>query len=161
MRIEYDPGVISYEELLDVFWDSHNPFYEAMSTQYRSRIFYHNEEQRQIAEASKQRAEAENGREIVTEILPAGEFYLAEDYHQKYYMRGNSHLAAEMTAIYPDINDLVASTAAARINGYLGGYGTIGELEAQVDQLGLSADGQQRLLDAASKRISGTICGLR
>jgi peptide-methionine (S)-S-oxide reductase len=74
-------------------------------------------------------------------------------------MRGNSYLAAEMTAIYPDINDLVASTVAARINGYLGGYGTMGQLEAQIDRLGLSADGRQRLLDAASRRISGPICG--
>lgn len=161
MRIEYDPGVISYEELLDVFWDSHSPIYPAASRQYQSFILYHSEEQRALAIASKDDEQTRNEREILTEIIPAGRFYLAEDYHQKYYLRGNPELIREMMAIYPDLLDLVASTAAARINGYLAGNGTAAGLAAQIDKLGLSAAGQDRLLDAASWRLSGPVCGLR
>ncbi|MFO7956967.1 MAG: peptide-methionine (S)-S-oxide reductase MsrA [Candidatus Brocadiia bacterium] len=91
VKVEYDPSVVSYEELLDVFWDSHNPTTANrqgfdVGYQYRSAIFYHNEEQREAAEASK-KALDESGRHdnpVVTRIEPAGEFWRAEEYHQQY-----------------------------------------------------------------------------
>ena len=91
-RIEFDPNVISFEKLLDVFWHTHDPTTlnrqgNDVGTQYRSAIFYHNEEQREIAEKSKR--ELEKGGvykdPIVTEITPFKKFYVAEDYHKKYY----------------------------------------------------------------------------
>jgi len=146
IQIEYDPAQISYEELLDVFWSSHDPSTPAWSRQYMSIIFYHDEAQRSLALKTRDRQAAALDREIVTEIVPAGEFYLAEDYHQKYWLQQTPALMAEFEAIYPDEADFVASTAAARVNGYLGGNGTCEGLRAESGELGLSPEGVQRLV---------------
>ncbi len=119
IEIDYDPAVISYGELLDVFWNSHDPGGSPWSGQYRSAIFYHNEEQEKAAVESMKREEARTHRKIYTEISPASRFYQAEDYHQKYYLRQRPDLIRELMAIYPSNEDLLNSTAAARLNGYL------------------------------------------
>jgi len=116
-------------------------------------IFYHNEEQRALAIESKKRQEEKLGRAIVTEITPFSEFYLAEDYHQKYYLTSESDLVKELRDIYPDIHDFIASTAAARLNGYVGGYGTLETLEEKLDNLGLSEAGRNRLLEVAERGL--------
>lgn len=93
-QIEFDPNIISFEKLLDVFWHTHDPTTlnrqgNDVGTQYRSVIFYHDEKQREIAEKSKRELE-ETGiykNPIVTEIVPLDKFYVAEDYHKKYYER--------------------------------------------------------------------------
>ncbi len=92
IQIAYNPEEISFEELLEVFWKTHDPTTlnrqgNDAGTQYRSAVFYHNEEQRQIAQAYKQQLEASGTFDdpIVTEIVPLGKFYEAEDYHQDYY----------------------------------------------------------------------------
>lgn len=86
VEVTFDPSVISYDRLLEVFWSIHHPTYP-QKTQYASRIFYHTPEQRAAAEASRDRhRQAGSGaRPIVTEILPAGDFWAAEEYHQQYY----------------------------------------------------------------------------
>ncbi len=91
VEVDFDPEVVGYNTLLDVFWNNHNPTTlnrqgPDVGTQYRSVIFYHNEEQKELAERSKQIVE-QTGRfkqPIVTEIVPASTFYVAEDYHQQY-----------------------------------------------------------------------------
>jgi peptide-methionine (S)-S-oxide reductase len=93
VRVVFDPSRISYENLLRVFWESHDPTQgmrqgNDLGTQYRSAIFYHSPEQQAAAETSrtayqKKLAEAGYG-EITTEIMPASDFYFAEDYHQQY-----------------------------------------------------------------------------
>jgi len=96
-QITFDPDVISYAEILDVFWRTHDPTTlnrqgADVGTQYRSVIFYHDDEQRRIAEASKAQANASGlwKNPIVTEISPLTEFFPAEDYHQNYFRR-NPH----------------------------------------------------------------------
>jgi len=96
-QITYDPSVISYAELLDVFWRTHDPTSlnrqgGDAGTQYRSVILYHTDEQREIAERSMREADAsgEWDAPIVTEIVPLTVFYEAEDYHQDYYLRNPS-----------------------------------------------------------------------
>ncbi|MGE0772189.1 MAG: peptide-methionine (S)-S-oxide reductase MsrA [Cyclobacteriaceae bacterium] len=91
-QITYDPTVITYEELLEVFWNTHDPTTlnrqgADVGTQYRSAIFYHNEEQRATAEAYKRQLDASKvfRSPIVTEISPFTEFYAAEDHHQNYF----------------------------------------------------------------------------
>jgi peptide-methionine (S)-S-oxide reductase len=91
-QIEFDPTVIPYEKLLDIFWHTHDPTTlnrqgNDIGTQYRSAIFYHNDKQREIAEKSKRRIEESDVYKdpIVTEIVPFKKFYIAEDYHKKYY----------------------------------------------------------------------------
>ncbi len=91
VQIIYDPSKISYEKLLDTFWNKHDPTTENrqgpdVGSQYRSIIFYYNEEQKRLAIESKNNLE-ESGKynqPIVTEIIPAPKFYPAEDYHQQY-----------------------------------------------------------------------------
>jgi peptide-methionine (S)-S-oxide reductase len=91
VQVVFDPSEVTYEKLLDVFWENHNPTTlnrqgPDVGTQYRSAIFYHSDEQKRIAEASKVK-QTESGkfsRPIVTEITPASAFYKAEDYHQRY-----------------------------------------------------------------------------
>jgi peptide-methionine (S)-S-oxide reductase len=91
VEVEYDPERVPYEQLLDVFWENHDPTTlnrqgPDVGTQYRSAIFYQDEEQRAAAEASKARLDASGRfkRPIVTEISPAAPFYRAEEYHQRY-----------------------------------------------------------------------------
>ncbi len=94
VQVIYDPNEVSYEELLEVFWRQIDPTdpegqFVDRGRQYRTAIFYHNEEQKRLAQESKRRLEASGifKKSIVTEILPAGEFYPAEDYHQDYYKK--------------------------------------------------------------------------
>lgn len=99
VEVEYDPSKVSYEELLTVFWENHDPTTmnrqgPDVGTQYRSAIFFHDAEQSAAAQASKEELQKSGkySRDIVTEITPASEFYEAEDYHQQYFeKRGVSH----------------------------------------------------------------------
>ena len=92
VQIEFDPQVISFKELLEVFWHTHDPTTlnkqgNDTGTQYRSAIYYHSETQRSIAEESKVETDKSElwNDPIVTEITPIGVFYSAEDYHQNYF----------------------------------------------------------------------------
>jgi peptide-methionine (S)-S-oxide reductase len=99
VEVQFDPAVVSYDELLKVFWENHDPTTlnrqgADIGAQYRSAIFYHTPEQEAAARASKQALDASGQyrRPIVTEITPAGTFYRAEEYHQQYFeKRGISH----------------------------------------------------------------------
>ena len=89
-RIEFDPGKVTYNKLLEVFWKSHNPTTmnrqgNDVGTQYRSVIFYHNEDQKKLADASVKEAQKLFDARIVTQIVPLEKYYVAEDYHQDYY----------------------------------------------------------------------------
>jgi peptide-methionine (S)-S-oxide reductase len=150
IQVEYDPAQITYAQLLDVFWQSHSPTARPGPRQYASVIFYHDEEQRRLAEESRDRLEAKLDRQVYTEIVPYSTFYLAEGYHQKYQLRRDRDLLAEFRAIYPDESDFINSTAVARVNGYAGGNGTLVELQAIIDDLGLSPAARQKLLDRVS-----------
>lgn len=151
VEMDFDPQRISYRDLLDVFWQSHNPHRRSYSRQYMSAIFPHGEEQRRLAQETQARIASETHREVETVILPGATFWLAEDYHQKYSLRNAPELYREFRRMYPDIRGLIDSTAAARVNGFLAGYGSVETLEAEIDSYGLSAEGQERLLAAASR----------
>jgi peptide-methionine (S)-S-oxide reductase len=91
VEVEYDPSQVSYEELLEVFWKVHDPTTlnrqgPDIGSQYRSVVFFHSSEQKAAAIASKEELQSSGryGNPIVTEIVPATEFYPAEDYHQRY-----------------------------------------------------------------------------
>ena len=104
-----------------------------------------------LAEASKRQQEAELNTKIFTQIVPAAEFYVAEDYHQKYSLRQNKTLMGEFSALYPDPVDFLDSTAAARVNGYLAQYGDRDSLHAEIQNFGLSEQGRKQLLKAVGK----------
>ncbi len=94
IQVEYDPKVVSYEKILETFWEAHDPTTlnrqgNDSGTQYRSIILYSNEAQKAAAEKSKAEAQKQFRHPIVTEIVPLKKFYKAEEYHQDYY-RENS-----------------------------------------------------------------------
>jgi len=99
VQIYYDPKIISYSEVLDIFWRLHNPTQKNrqgpdVGTQYRSAIFYHSEEQRRIAEESKAVFDAKKifRKPAITEIVPASTFYPAEEHHQDYYQKNTARI---------------------------------------------------------------------
>lgn len=106
-----------------------------------------------MAEESKERLRAERGRDVPTEIVAFTEFWRAEDYHQKYGLRGVKELAREFQEIYPDPKAFTDSTAVARANGYVVGNGTPEQLEQEIHRLGLSEDGQEQLREIAERRF--------
>ena len=98
-RVQYDPTIVSYAELLDIFWQIHDPTSlnrqgADRGEQYRSIIFYHNSRQKQIARKSKLQLQQSGkyDRDVVTEIKPACDYYLADDYHQQYFYRQKAEL---------------------------------------------------------------------
>jgi peptide-methionine (S)-S-oxide reductase len=89
VQVTYDPGRISYEQLLDVFWAKHDPTQLNrqgwdIGDQYRSVIFFEDDEQREVALRSKAEEQTRHGKPVVTQVEPAQTFYVAEDYHQQY-----------------------------------------------------------------------------
>ncbi len=144
IQIDFDPAVIAYEQLLEIFWTTHNPCRQAWSRQYMSAIFYADEAQRAAIERTRQEFVA-TPEQVQTEIVPLTTFWIAEDYHQKYRLRAERALLGELKAIYPDEADFAASTAAARINGWLDGNGRAVQLEREIDRLGLSSEGRAAL----------------
>jgi len=88
-QVSFDPDQVSYRQLLEIFWGLHDPTQvnrqgPDVGTQYRSAIFFHTPEQEAEATASRERAQADFDKPIATEIVPAGNFWPAEDYHQRY-----------------------------------------------------------------------------
>ena len=145
VQVDFDPARVSYAELLKVFWESHSPGVASWSRQYKAAVFYHNEAQKRLALQSRDETAARLKDRVHTEVLPAGKFYLAEDYHQKYFLRQAPELLAEFQKIYPTTQSLVDSTAASRVNGYLAGSGSREDLQRDLSEIGLSAAGQRQL----------------
>lgn len=159
VQLDFDPARISYEQLVEVFFAAHDASRSPYKVQYMSAIFCHDAEQERIAREVMGRLELEGGRTLHTKIAAATQFYLAEDYHQKYALQGDAQFFAEFQRMYPDIWKMVDSTAAARANAYLYGYGSAEQLRAEADGLGLSVEGKDRLLSRAD-RLTPMACPL-
>jgi peptide-methionine (S)-S-oxide reductase len=160
VEIDYDPSLIGYRDLLDVFWQSHNARYPSPSVQYRSAILYRTEDERHEAEASLELLRRAAGR-LFTSIEPLKHFYRAEDYHQKYRLRGRRDLMAEFDAMYPTDSDFVDSTSAARVNGWLDGYGSDEEIARDLPRTGLSNAAQRELQVHLDRSRAGLLTGTR
>lgn len=104
-------------------------------------IFYHDDEQKEAALKSKSELQNDRGRDVTTQVEPFSKFYMAEDYHQKYYLQNDAELAYEIKTYYPDFEDFVNSTAAARLNGLVGGYAGPDLTAEELESYGLSALG--------------------
>lgn len=145
--MEYNPQEISYEELLKLFFENHSPEYNIPVRQYMSAIFYHGEGQKKAAIDALEKLQQESGRKFYTMIMPYEKFYMAEAYHQKYYMQLVDIIKKDIRNYYSEFRRFVDSTAAARINGYMKGYGTIENLSEEIDLFGLSEKGKKRLIE--------------
>ncbi|RWS00863.1 peptide methionine sulfoxide reductase-like protein, partial [Dinothrombium tinctorium] len=145
--IDYDPKTITFQHLLEVFWEHHDPTVQH-KRQYMSAIFYHDDEQKRLAEDSMKEEQKKYSRPIVTQILKSGPFYEAEDYHQKYHLR-------QYPAIFKSLNlegkALINSHVAAKLNAFLGGVVSVQQFEEQHKELGLS----EEQISAIRKLIEG------
>jgi len=140
--IEYDPSKISYSELLDIFWQNHDPT-SSCSRQYMSAIFYHGEEQHDLANKTLQ--QESKTKNIATVIAPAKEFYNAEDYHQKYMLQKHTELMNFLQ--FKRGPELVESHVACRLNGYIAGYGEKADFEAEAPSLNLPDEALEYIRD--------------
>ncbi|XP_032596680.1 peptide methionine sulfoxide reductase isoform X3 [Drosophila grimshawi] len=137
LEIDYDPTVINFKELLELFWNNHEyGLTKPIKRQYASLILYHDEEQKRIAAASMLEEQKRRSPEVITtDIAPKLNFYAAEDYHQKYRLQGHKDLAASLN-LNPQL--LQSSYVATKLNGYLAGVGGIEQFKTEVDTLGLT-----------------------
>ena len=151
VQVDYDPERITYPQLLDIFWKSHEPTSGRWSRQYMNVVFYQNQQQLRLSMASKAALERKIGGTVKTKVLPLRSFTMAEDYHQKYILKGHDDLESEISRIYPHHRDFVDSTAVTRLNGYAGGNGSRDQLLREVESLGLSAEGRKVLTGMVRK----------
>lgn len=141
VEVTYDPAKISYTQLVDVFLAAHEASMPTLR-QYRSAIFVRTAAERRIAEQEL----AADKHHSATSVEVDGAFWPAEDYHQKFNLRTNSVLMADFRAMYPDDAAFERSTAAARVNGWLGGKVPM----VDVASLGLSSNAAKELVDRPS-----------
>ncbi len=87
------------------------------------------------------------GKSVFTEIVPFSLLYLAEDYHQKYFLQGIPELSGELREYYPNFYGIIKSTTAARLNSFIAGYGSPEQLHEELERYGLSPEGKQLLLE--------------
>jgi methionine-S-sulfoxide reductase len=145
IQIDYDPTIISYRHLLELFWNSHDPTARSGSRQYRAAVFYHDEDQKRAALGTRGEAAARLKQPVRTDIQPFTGFTRAEAYHQKYYLRNRRELMQEFHRFGFSEREFADSTAAARVNGYLGGHGTRKQFENELPLLGLTEAGENLL----------------
>lgn len=143
--MDFDPERLSYEELLEVFWTEHDPTARAYSTQYKAMVLAGSDAQYEAAVRSRDEIATRKGRPVLTEVRRLERFYVAEDYHQKYALRRDRVLSADLHAHYPDEADFRESTAAARLNGYAYGLGSTLQLEREIASLGLTKESEERV----------------
>ena len=158
VQIDFDPSLISYRELLNMFWKGHDPTSNSRFLQYRAVIFYHNDEQMKLAIETRDLLASETKGRIATAIEPYSGFYIAEDYHQKHSLRSYPEIMMEIRALYPDVKSLITSTAVTRINGYLGGYGSCDSLGNEIEGFGLSLKTRERLTAVVCSRKARIAC---
>lgn len=143
-----------------MYWDDHHPLRAAYKRQYRSAIFYTSEAERALAEQTKQKVEEALEKRVFVDIEPQREFYLAEDYHQKWYLRRYREIVAEEFAGY-DARAFTDSTVAMRLNAYVHGYGSLAELRVELPSFGLSISAQHWIERIVTQREGvGEACGV-
>jgi peptide-methionine (S)-S-oxide reductase len=122
VSIDFDPMVLSFDDLLDHFWDGHHFGNEIRSTQYRNAVFYRDESQKERGEESRVRTAEKAGvslDRVKTPLLPCGVFTYAEGYHQNYYLTSQRALRAFLETTYPRVRSFADSAVATRLNGIM------------------------------------------
>ncbi len=152
-QLDFAPAQITYEDLLTLFWSSHQPARPAYRSQYMAAAFPGSPAQREIADASRARLAAEKRIMVETPVMADARFHRAEDYHQKYYLRHDATLMRELEGLSPF--ELIESPVAARLNGYVAGHGSLAQLDAERERLALSpagADYLEKLVRSKARR---------
>ena len=135
IQIEYDPETISYKELLEIFFENHNPYVKPYSNQYKSIVFYHNQNQKEDYENYEKKLK--ENKTLYTQLKEYENFYYAEFYHQKYRLQAFSKLMNEVEKYYSKDLDFINSTLTARLNYYVGTREGLDLLEREQELYGL------------------------
>lgn len=147
VEINFDPEIISFEELLMHFWRNHYPNRdEYKGRQYLSSLRYHDEQQKEVIDQVKKAMEAELGEPIETEITKLDRFYLAEERHQKYYLKRYPGVLEQLAELYPADAQLTDSAFAARLNGFVKGFGTKEQIVTEIQQWKISEKARGQLI---------------
>jgi len=141
VEVQFDPTVISLEQLFGIFWANHDATVQ-QKKQYISAIYYYTDDEKDAALQSKQEVQKLSTKPIVTEIVHVNKFHNAEDYHQKYLLRQSGQLFASLKIT--DV-EIITSHVAAKLNGYCGAYGSTTQLEQESMEWGMSDDQIQML----------------
>lgn len=150
VEIDFDPDVISVEDILNVFWNHHNPvnINDYKGRQYMSLLLYHDEKQRErMYEVIEKRRREDNNGETLTLIAPYEGLHLAEDNHQKYYLKRHPDAFGKLNILYPNHNDLVNSTLAARLNGLAKGYTNLERITNEIQQWRTNVTNQRIMIE--------------
>jgi peptide-methionine (S)-S-oxide reductase len=149
LEIDYDPEKITFRKILDVFWENHNPLRSSFgSRQYMSILLYHDNKQKEMALKTKKQWKQTLNGEIQTEIAPFSDFYIAEDYHQKYYLRRRRTIIDALNKLCPTQEAFVNSTLPARLNGFVHGYGSLEGIKKEIkEDWGLSPSDEQAIFN--------------
>lgn len=147
VEIDFDPKLISFKEILFHFWRNHYPNRDQYKgQQYVSSLRYHDGQQLQMINQVKVEMEQELGELIETEITPLDHFTLAELRHQKYYLKRYPTVLEQLHSLYPSEESLINSTFAARINGFIKGFGTRDQIVTEIQSWQMSEDARQQLI---------------
>jgi len=119
IQIDFNTSILSYEDILKAFWEAHSPTSKGWSVQYQAALFYHSSDEKKMFEKSKTDFETRLGRKVHTGILPFTTFTLAEDYHQKYYLRGRISVLTQLNLTDEEI---INSSLACYLNALISGH---------------------------------------
>lgn len=147
VELYFDPGLISYEELLRIFWRHHTPevINDYKGRQYRSLLLYSGENQRKAALDVSQELASASGRAPATELLPFEAFYPAEDRHQKYYLKRFPDAMGKLEQHFASLEHLQRSTLAARLNGLAKGFTNRERILLELQQWDVSGEEKERI----------------
>lgn len=153
VNITFDPKIISYEQLVRLFWENHDAtkdrFYK--ERQYISILFYRNEDQYETAKKIHSELEQVQGKEIQTEFQSFAHFYTAEDHHQKYFLRRFKGATETIKNLFPDESSFIHSTIAARLNGFVRERGKLPDIKKEITHWGLAEADIELLLETIDK----------
>jgi len=147
LEIDFDADIINFEQIVDIFWKSHNPVIYSWKRQYMNAIFFHDEIQKEIILKSKEQLTSQLEGQINTKVIPYEKFYLAENYHQKYHLQNVPVLLNDYKKIFTSTEQFIDSTSACRVNGLLIGHGSVDDFDSDIGKLGLSEQPAQILTD--------------
>lgn len=153
LQVEFDSGLVSFEEIIREFWWNHYPNRDAYKgRQYISLLFWHNEEQREVIDRLKAERERDLGEPVETEIRPFESFTEAEARHQKYYLKRYPNVLQQLSGLFPDDASIARSTFAARLNGFVKGYGSRNQLQEELETWPIP-DVQKLMLQQTLKQL--------
>jgi len=149
VELDFDPELLSYAEILRVFWDNHNPLNinDYKGRQYQSMLLYRSQEQKiAIDRVLEERRESGQG-EPATEIHPFTVFYPAEEKHQKYYLKRHPDAVEKLLTLYSSIPDMDGSTLGARLNGLAKGFANRSSIIEEVKDWQLPEFERERIIE--------------